>query len=61
MASTRLQLVSLSILSDVELNWQNASKQNDDNVIRTVIVKEEVNKLKQIYSNKKIIKAIKVI
>ena len=58
--SRRLLQVSLTMLSEIELNWTKSVETQDNKHSLSTTIKNEVMKLQQIYDTKEVIQSIKV-
>ena len=58
--SSRLLQVSLTMLSEIELNWTKSVETQDNKHSLSTTIKNEVMKLQQIYDTKEVIQSIKV-
>ena len=52
--------VSLTMLSEIELNWTKSVETQDNKHSLSTTIKNEVMKLQQIYDTKEVIQSIKV-
>ena len=58
--SRRLLQVSLTMLSEIELNWTKSVETQDNKHSLSTTIKNEVMKLQQIYDTEEVIQSIKV-